>query len=375
MSPPTRDVPRSDSPSPDALLRRIHRGRRGHHKLYVGMAAGVGKTYRALTEIRELQEHGVDVLIGIVETHGREETAAALEGLPLFPRQTVDYKGVELTELDLDGLLERKPAVVLIDELAHTNVPGSKNTKRFEDVEALLDAGINVLSTMNVQHLESANDLVAQLTGVRVKERVPDRVLREADEVILVDVTPELLRERLQAGKIYAQDKIERSLNNFFTPENLGVLRELALRQVADAVEEVSRGGETSGVKERIAVAITPTPNATRLIRRGARLAQRLKGDLFVIYVKDRSLTREQERTLDTHRIITESLEGEFVRLEASDSAQALISFIEEHHITQVVMGASLHSRWQEFVKGSIINKVLRATSGVDVYVIGQSEA
>lgn len=361
-------------PSPDALLRRIHKGRRGHHKLFVGMAAGVGKTYRALGEIRDLAESGVDALVGIVETHGRKDTLAAAEGLPTFPRQVIDYKGVELTELDLAGLLERKPDVVLVDELAHTNVPGSKNKKRFEDVDELLDAGINVISTMNIQHVESANDLVARLTGVRVKERVPDRVLQEADEVILVDVTPELLRERLKAGKIYSQDKVEQSLNNFFTLENLGVLRELALRLVADAVEEEARDNEQTGVKERIAVAITPTPNATRLVRRGARLAQRLGGDLYVIYIKDRDLSRQQERDLDTHRIITESLEGDFVRLEG-DAATALIGFINEQHITQVVMGASLRSRWQEFIRGSIINKVLKATSGVDVYIIGQAEA
>lgn len=372
MNPTARPA---DSPSPDALLRRISRGRRGHHKLYVGMAAGVGKTYRALQEIRELRERGVDALIGIVETHGRKETEVMAEGLPLFPRLIINYKGVELTELDVDGLLERKPDVVLVDELAHTNMPGSKNKKRFEDVEVLLDAGINVISTMNVQHIESANDLVVRLTGVRVRERVPDRVLREADQVILVDVTPELLRERLQAGKIYTQDKIEQSLNNFFTAENLGVLRELALRLVADTVEEVLKETDTNSLKECIAIAITPTPNATRLIRRGARLAQRLKGDFYVVYVKDRSLTREQERALDTHRIITESLEGRFIRLESNDPAEALIQFIEERHITQIIMGASLRSRWQEFIKGSIINRVLKQTRGVDVYVIGRTKS
>ena len=361
-------------PNPDALLRRIQQGRRGHHKLYLGMAAGVGKTYRALQEVRELQERGVDVVVGIVETHGRKDTGAAAEGLPVFPRQTLDYKGVQLTELDLEGLLARAPNVVMVDELAHTNVPGSKNKKRFEDVEALLEAGVNVISTMNVQHVESANDLVARLTGVRVKERVPDRVLQEADEVILVDVTPELLQERLKAGKIYARDKVEQSLQNFFTLENLGVLRELALRSVADAVEEVSRENEVSSVRERIAVAITPTQGATRLVRRGARLAQRLGGKLYVVYVKDRELTREQERALDTHRLITESLEGEFVRLESSRAADALIAFVQKTGITQVVMGASLRSRWQEFIEGSVINKVLKRTKGVDVYIIGQAD-
>ena len=331
---------RDDAPNPDALLRHIQRRQRGLHKIYVGMSAGVGKTYRALQEIRERQGEGLDVVVGLLETHGREETAKLSEGLKIFPRRVVSYKGVELSEMDLEGLLQRKAQLVLVDELAHTNVPGSKNKKRYDDVEELLSAGINVISTMNVQHLESVNDLVERLTGVRVKERVPDWVLREADEVILVDVTPEVLRERLKSGKIYSKDKIEQSLTNFFTLENLTILRELALRQVADVVEE-SHLTEPVGVKERIAVAITATPNATRLIRRGAHLAHRLDGELYVVHVRNRLVTREQERFLDSCRLITESLDGQFFQLGGKDVIGQLSSFIKEQRVNQIIVGES----------------------------------
>lgn len=360
-------------PDPEALLKALSKAGRGKHKIYVGAAAGVGKTYRALQELREQKELGVDVLIGLVETHGRRETLALLGGLETFPRRVVDYKGVELTEMDTAGIVARRPALVLVDELAHTNVPGSKHPKRYEDVEDSLAAGINVISTMNVQHLESANDLVARLTGVRVKERVPDRVLLAADEVVLVDVTPEVLCERLRSGKIYAPEKVEQALQNFFRAENLAVLRELALREAADAVEDpFVEAGSSGRIKERIVVAVAARPDSAQLIRRGARIAQRLDGEFSVVHVHNRKLDRSEERLLDGYRIITEALDGTFVRLEAPKPGPALISFIREHHITQVIMGSSLRSRWVEFFRGSVVNQILRATYGVDVYVISQ---
>ena len=366
---------RDDAPHPEELLKALVKGGRGHHKIYVGAAAGVGKTYRALQELREQRELGVDAVVGLVETHGRKETLALAEGLETFPRTVVDYKGVQLTEMDTAGLIERRPELVLVDELAHTNVPGSKHQKRYQDVEELLTAGINVISTMNVQHLESANDLVARLTGVRVKERVPDRVLLAANEVVLVDVTPEVLRERLKAGKIYSRDKIEQALSNFFTLENLSILRELALREVADAVEDPAvEAGSGRRIKERIAVAITARPDSAWLIRRGARIAQRLDSEFHVIYVRSRSLSRDEERLLDTYRLITEALEGTFIQVEASKPGPALIGFIREKHVTQVIMGTSLRNRWQEFFKGSIINQVLRQAEDVDVYIIGRKD-
>jgi two-component system, OmpR family, sensor histidine kinase KdpD len=362
---------RDDAPNPDLLLRHIQRRQRGLHKIYVGMSAGVGKTYRALQEIRERCEEGLDALVGLLETHGREETIKVSQDLEIFPRKTVSYKGVELSEMDLEGLLQRKAQLVLVDELAHTNVPGSKNKKRYDDVEELLSAGINVISTMNVQHLESVNDLVERLTGVRVKERVPDWVLREADEVILVDVTPEVLRERLKGGKIYSKDKIEQSLSNFFTLENLTVLRELALRQVADVVEE-SHLTEPVGVKERIAVAITATPNATRLIRRGAHLAHRLDGELYVVHVRNRPVTREQERFLDSCRLITESLDGQFFQLEGKDIIQTLATFMKEQRVSQIIVGESP----KRFFVGqqSFSGRLLTAARNTDVLIV-RSEA
>lgn len=370
---PNRD--RDDAPDPEELLRTLTKDSRGHHKIYVGAAAGVGKTYRALQELREQRELGVDAVVGLVETHGRKETLALTEGLETFPRTVVDYKGVQLTEMDTARLIERHPALVLVDELAHTNVPGSKHQKRYQDVEELLRAGIGVISTMNVQHLESANDLVARLTGVRVKERVPDRVLLAANEVILVDVTPEVLRARLKAGKIYSEEKIEQALSNFFTVENLSVLRELALREVADAVEDPAvEAGNGHRIKERIAVAITARTDSAQLIRRGARIAQRLDGEFHVVYVRSRSLSREEERLLDTYRVITEALEGTFVRVEAPQPGPALIDFIKRKNITQVIMGTSLRRPWQEFFMGSVINQVLRQANDVDVHIIGRKD-
>jgi two-component system, OmpR family, sensor histidine kinase KdpD len=353
---------RDDAPNPDSLLRRIQRQQRGLHKIYVG------KTYRALQEIRERRDEGLDAIVGLLETHGREDTVQMAEGLDIFPRKVVDYKGVELTEMDVVGLLERKPQLVLVDELAHSNVPGSSNKKRYDDIEELLLAGINIISTMNVQHLESVNDLVERLTGVRVKERVPDWVLREADEVILVDVTPEVLRKRLKSGKIYSPDKIEQSLDNFFTSENLTILRELALRQVADVVEE-SHLTEPTGVKERIAVAITATPNATRLIRRGAHLAHRLDGELYVVHVRNRKLTRDQERLLDTYRVITESLEGQFFQLENTDVIKQLATFMKKQRITQILVGES-PKRFIKVGQQRFSSRLLEVSENADVIII-----
>lgn len=336
------------------------------------MAAGVGKTYRALQELHDLGNEGVDALIALLETHGRADVAALAEGLELLPRQSVDYRGVTLTEMDTNAVLRRHPTVALVDELAHTNAPGSEREKRYQDVAILLRAGIDIISTMNVQHIESLNDLVERLTGVHVRERVPDHILLEADELVLVDITPEVLRQRLEAGKIYRPDQIDRALTNFFKTENLVILRELALRQVADAVEGPI--GDARGVKQRVAVAITATPNAATLIRRGARLAQRLKADLHVIHVHDRPLTRDQERLLDAHRLMTQALDGTYTTLTGHDASAALIDYVSRHAVTQIVLGASLRSRWQELSRGSLIRRILRNTKGVDIYIIGRHD-
>ncbi|MFB9084493.1 sensor histidine kinase KdpD [Deinococcus wulumuqiensis] len=333
----------------------VVKSQRGTHRIFIGMAAGVGKTYRALNELRERLERGEDALIGVLETHGRRETVAAAEGLPLFPRREIVRGGTTITELDVDGLMARKPYIVLIDELAHSNAPGSPNEKRWQDVEALRDAGIHVLSTMNVQHLESLNDTVARLTGVRVRERVPDHVLHDADELVLIDLPPEDLRERLRAGKIYAPEKVEQSLSNFFTLPNLTALREIALRHVAQAVEMEVPDGQPAA-HEVVVVAIAAEETAARLIRRGGQLSERLHGELHVVTVRPERLGQEQSRLLDVCREITDALGGHFEVLERDKGiGAALVAYAGRVHATQIVMGETSRSRWAELLRGDII--------------------
>ena len=341
------------------------------------MAAGVGKTTRALNDLRDHLEAGEDALIGLIETHGRAGTIAAAAGLPLWPRQPVERGGATLGELDVAGLLARRPHVALVDELAHTNLPGSASAlagrdKRWQDVEVLLSAGIDVISTVNVQHLESLNDTVTRLTGVRVRERLPDSVLEAADELVLVDVTPSDLRARLQAGKIYSPDKIDQSLSNFFTTENLTALRELAMRQMADVVEEEAPSG-LPGVKERVMVAVAAEEMAARLIRRGSRIAERLGGELLVVSVRPARMSSSAARFLDTYRALTTALGGTFSMLDGREGVgRALVKFAREGHVTQIVVGESSRSRLEEFLRGNIIAFLLRETRNVDVYVISR---
>ncbi|NTY00005.1 sensor histidine kinase KdpD [Deinococcus sp. JMULE3] len=349
---------------------------RGRHRVFVGMAAGVGKTTRALSELRDRLERGEDALIGVLETHGRAFTQAAAEGLPVFPRLDVMRGGVTLGELDVAGLIARRPDVVLVDELAHSNAPGSSREKRWMDVEALLDAGVNVLSTVNVQHLESLHDTVARLTGVRVRERIPDAVLGGADELVLVDLTPADLRERVRSGAVYGVERAEHALSNFFTLPNLTALRELALRQVAHVVEQGAAGlsaGQSPGpvVQERVVVAVAAEETGARLIRRGGQLAQRLHADLQVVTVRAERISAERARLLDTFRAVTVALGGEFIVLDpAGGVAATLIRHVQATQATQVVLGESSRSRWEEFLRGDIIRSVLRQTRNVDVYVI-----
>ncbi|BBN94118.1 potassium-transporting ATPase, D subunit, kdpD [Deinococcus grandis] len=349
---------------------------RGRHRVFVGMAAGVGKTTRALSELRDRLERGEDALIGVLETHGRAFTQAAAEGLPVFPRLEVVRGGVTLGELDVAGLIARRPDVVLVDELAHSNAPGSAREKRWMDVEALLDAGVNVLSTVNVQHLESLHDTVARLTGVRVRERIPDAVLGGADELVLVDLTPADLRERVRSGAVYGAERAEHALSNFFTLPNLTALRELALRQVAHVVEQGAAGlgsGQSPGmgVQERVVVAVAAEESGARLIRRGGQLAQRLHADLQVVTVRSERISAERARLLDTFRAVTVALGGEFIVLDpAGGVAATLIRHVQAAQATHVVLGESSRSRWEEFLRGDIIRSVLRQTRNVDVYVI-----
>lgn len=356
--------------SPEEILQSIQCEKQGHHKIYVGMAAGVGKTMRALEDLRSQSAAGRDGLIGLLETHGRTDTVKAAEGLPLFPRLAWPYKGMTLRELDLEGLLKRKPDVVLVDELAHSNPSGMKRLKRHQDVDALLAAGIDVISTVNIQHLESLNDLVLRLTGVKVKEIIPDKVLREAHEIVFVDVTPQTLQERLRAGKIYPSEKIQQALSNFFTLENLMLLRELALRNVADTVEVFET---THALKERILVAVTLAPSAITLMRRGIQMAKRLKGECFVVHSRSKAPSRDEAQRIDSLRMITDTLGGTFETIPAPKGvAHALIEFGRVHHITQIVLGESGRSRWERFLHGSIIDQILSETQKIDIHIVGR---
>ncbi|MBD2344945.1 universal stress protein [Anabaena subtropica] len=349
--------------------------RRGKHKIFIGMAPGVGKTYRMLEEAHALKQEGIDVVIGLLETHGRKETADKATGLEIIPRQQIVRGGLTLTEMDTDAIIKRSPQLVLVDELAHTNVPGSPREKRYEDVEMILATGIDVYSTMNVQHLESLNDLVARITSVVVRERLPDRILEEADEVVVIDVTPETLQERLLEGKIYAPQKIQQALDNFFQRRNLIALRELALREVADSVEEEAAStpnGKFCNIHERVLVCVSTYPNSVQLLRRGARLAGYMNAPLYVVFVAhpERFLTKEESLHIDTCEKLCKEFEGTFIRVTDSNIAKAIAQVAEKYRITQIVIGESQRSRWQILVKGSLTQKLVRLLKNIDLHII-----
>ena len=350
--------------------------RSGKHKLYIGMAPGVGKTYRMLEEAHQLREEGIDVVIGLLETHGREETAEKAIGLEFVPKKLIVHKGVTLEEMDPDAILERQPQLVLVDELAHTNVPGSQREKRYQDVEAILEAGIDVYSTVNIQHLESLNDVVVKITGVVVRERIPDRILDEATEVVVIDVTPETLQERLIEGKIYAPEKIEQSLQNFFQKRHLVALRELALREVADNLEEAAETSTPKGqfccVHERVLVCLSTYPNSAQLLRRGARLATVMRARLYALFVDnpEHFLTKEESLHLETCEHFCREFGGEFIRVKNANIAEAIAQVAQNYHVTQVILGQSHKSRWEILWKGSLVQKLVRYLKDVDLHII-----
>ncbi|ARV59426.1 histidine kinase [Nostocales cyanobacterium HT-58-2] len=364
------------STRPASFLANVSPARRGKHKIYIGMAPGVGKTYRMLEEAYSLKDEGFDVVIGLLETHGRKETGQKAQGLEMIPRTSIPRGELTLTEMDTDAIIARSPQLVLIDELAHTNVPGSLREKRYQDVEVILAAGIDVYSTMNIQHLESLNDLVARITGVVVRERVPDRILEEADEVVVVDVTPETLQERLLEGKIYAPQKIQQALDNFFQRRNLIALRELALREVADNVEEDAVAstpqGQFCNIHERVLVCVSTYPESVQLLRRGARIASYMSAPLYVVFVAnpDYFLTKEESLYIETCEKLCKEFEGTFIRITSSDVAQAIAEVAEKYRITQIVIGASQRSRWQILFKGSLTHKLLRRLKNIDLHII-----
>ncbi len=354
--------------------------KKGSFKLFLGYAPGVGKTYSMLSEAIRRHSRGEDVVIGVVESHGRKATAELAAQLENVSRKKLDYKGATFEEMDVDAVLARKPVVVLVDELAHTNIEGSKHRKRYEDVFELLDAGIDVLSTMNIQHLESITPTVQGVTGIQVRETVPDWVLQRANEIVMADLTPEALQNRMRRGDVYPLERVGRALDNFFREGNLIALRELALRQVAHAVDrsletyrEKEETGRAVAVRERIAVCISSNPAAQYLIARGARMAQAMDGELHVLYIdRGQDTSEANQKSLAANMRFAENVGANIVRFESRKVAPVVAEFVNQKHITQVVFGRSATRGWKRFFYLSAIHQFLRDAPTVDVHIVTQ---
>jgi len=355
-------------------------GGRGIFKLFLGYAPGVGKTYSMLSEAIRRKGRGEDVVIGIIETHGRkgvQELAAQLESVP---RKQIDYKGTLFEEMDIDAILARRPQVVLVDELAHTNIPGSRHRKRYEDVQDLLAAKIDVVSTLNIQHIESIAPTVRAITGITVRETVPDWLPLSATETVMVDLTPEALVNRMRRGDVYGIDKVEQSLKNFFRRGNLIALRELALRQVAEQVDrslesymDAKQIRENWGVRERIAVCVSGNPAGQYLIARAARMARRLDAELYVVHViRELATRREDPRILEANLRFAENLGALVVRLKGRSVADAISEFVRTKHITQVIFGRALVRDWKKYLYLSVVHRFLRESPAVDIHIVTQ---
>jgi two-component system sensor histidine kinase KdpD len=370
-------------PRAEDFLELVERARRGRLKLYVGFAAGVGKTFRMLQEAHDLRRRGVDVVVGFVETHGRADTAALIEGLEVVPRRGVEYRGVAVEEMDLDAVLARKPQVAVVDEIPHTNAPGSRHRRRWQDVLALLDAGINVIGALNVQHLESLGGLIERATGVVVRETVPDNFLKQADQVVNLDLAVEDLQERLRAGKIYAVEKIPWALENFFKDQNLSTLRELALREVAESVDRAGAARRLPEVKtaDRVMVCLASNPpRAKTLLSRASRMAGRLNTDWFVVYVETpkeapEMIDSEAQRHLLANIEKARELGGQVVRLKSDDPAQAILDFARTHDVAHIVVGRSLQPWWSQVLRGSVVVRLLREATEFDLHVVSFNDA
>jgi len=370
-------------PDPEAVLARVRaaeaKAARGRLKIFFGASPGVGKTYAMLEEARAKRRERVDVVVGVVETHGRAETAQLLDGLEMLPRRRVEYRGITLTEFDLDAALARRPALILVDELAHTNAPGSRHTRRFQDVQELLAAGIDVATTLNVQHLESLNDVVAQITGIQVRETVPDSILDEADELELADLSAEDLLTRLREGKVYVPEQATRAIDQFFRKGNLIALRELALRRTAQRVDAQMRGymeehgiQETWPAGERLLVCIGPNPAGARLVRAGKRMATSLKCDWIVLYIEapGQRISAEDRQALVENLQLAEELGAQTLTLAGLNAAEEVLAYARGHNATKIVVGKPTHAPWRDKVFGSMLDQLVRGSGDVDVYVI-----
>jgi two-component system, OmpR family, sensor histidine kinase KdpD len=368
---------------PEDFLELVERAKRGRLKLYLGFAAGVGKTYRMLEEAHALRKRGVDVVIGLIDTHGRAETAALVEGLERVPLRRVEYRGIAIEEMDLDAVLARRPQVTLVDEIAHTNAPGLPHRRRYQDVLALLDAGINVIAAFNVQHLESLNDLVERATGVAVRETVPDVFLKQADQVVTLDLAVEDLLDRLRSGKIYAPEQVPGALEHFFKPENLATLRELVLREVAESVERAGATPATAGARDarppaasRVMVCLASfSPRARALLRRGSRMAGRLSTDWYVVYVETPAeaphrIDATAQRHLHAAIEMARELGAEVVRLKGTDPVAAILDFARSHRVSDVIVGRSHRSRWRQLLGRDVVRRLVDEAVGLDLHVV-----
>jgi two-component system, OmpR family, sensor histidine kinase KdpD len=373
-------------PTGEQALAKIQTEQRARLRIYIGAAPGVGKTYSMIEDAHALRRDGVDIVIGYVETHGRAETEAKMGDLEVVPRRKIDYRGVTLEEMDVDAILARKPALCMIDELAHTNAPGSRHEKRYQDVLEILDAGIGVMTAVNIQHLETLNDAVGRVTGVRVRETIPDTFLDRADEVVNVDITVEELRTRLRQGKIYKPEKVEQALTNFFRETNLSTLRELALRAVADEVGEKAashrqrEGLEPALIPERVMVCMSSNADAHRVLRAGARIAGRLGARWYAVYVETPREAPGQIKDADREALqrniaLAEELGATVVRVKADRPADGLIAFAQREGITHVIFGQSARTRWEILLKGSTLNRFLEEVRDAAIQVVPLGES
>lgn len=368
--------------SPEDALKIANSQNRGHLKIFIGYAPGVGKTYTMLNEGNRRLKRGQDIVIGYVEAHQREETDEQKGDLEIVPRKKIEYNGVTLEEMDTDAIIGRKPYTVLIDELAHTNVPGSKNKKRYEDVEEILNSGINVITTLNIQHMESLNDVVRQITGITVRETIPDSIVEKADEVVVVDITPSALQNRLKRGNVYNLEKVPQALKNFFRKGNLNALREIALRQTAEEVDEdLSEYMKEHGIRdtwqtvERVMVCISPSTSAKKLIRRGGRIAKRYKCEWIVVSVNCTNLfapklTEKSAEMLEAHFKLAKQLGAEVITLTGKSVSGELSKFAEERHITQIIIGHATRTKLETMLRGSTVTKLLKKAKTIEIHVI-----
>jgi two-component system sensor histidine kinase KdpD len=370
----------------DSFLRLVRKAQRGRHKIYLGYCAGVGKTYQMLLEAQRFKEDGIDIAVGLVETHGREETECLLQGLEVIPRQRLVYRGIEIHEMDLDAIIARRPSLVLVDELAHTNVPGSRNAKRYQDVEEILAAGIHVISTLNIQHLESLYDTVERVTGVKVRERIPDRVVAEADQIVNVDITTEDLRRRLEEGKVYTTERIETALTHFFKPSNLEQLRELTLRELAAQIDSRRRAplaDEIPSSPDQVMVCLSSrSPNSEALLRYASRLAGRLNRNWYAVYVQTFSegptkIDAETQRVLSSALTLAQQLGATVFTYKGDDVVKTILQFAKEYRVGHIVVGRSGRKLplWKRLSgKMTLIQRLIEEAKGATVVVLDTRE-